>query len=125
MDDWLTIKLRRALADYIEKFLETPEAKRRGLTNLSQVVDVAVRELLKELIENRFKHINIYEDKVRLLDNKIGKSGDIVTISFRGTKHGFCEYDQSESCVHVKVAWEIPEVNKVLKKAGLKPPELT
>ena len=119
---WWPVKLRKELISRIEEFLETPEGKRTGYTNPAQVIDKAVRDMLTEYFAKRFEHINTFEDKVRILDNKIGKSGDIVTISFRGGKSGYCEHDQSDHCIHVKYAWQLDEVSKALKKHGLKPP---
>lgn len=119
--DWSNVRLRKELVKRIEEYLETPEGKRTGFTNASQFIDGAVRELLKDLIQKRFEHINTYEDKVRVLDNMINKNGDIVTIFFKD-KSGWCDHCQSTNCIHVKYAWSLDDVSKILKKHGLKPP---
>lgn len=120
-DEWTNIRMRKELVQRINEYLKTPEGKRTGYTNPSQLIDHTVRELIKDLITKRFEHVNTYEDKVRILDNQIGKNGDIITIFFR-EKSGFCEHCQMVNCVHVKYAWEIPEIQKILRKHGLKPP---
>jgi len=119
---WWPVKLRTELLKRIEEFLESAEGKRTGYTNAAQVIDKAVRDMLEEYFAKRFEHVNTFEDKVRILDNKIGKSGDIVTISFRGGHSGFCEYDRTDNCIHVKYIWQIEDIAKILKKHGLKPP---
>lgn len=121
-EGWWPVKIRKEILNRVDEFLETPEGKRFGFTNRSQLIDQAIRDMLEEYLSKRFEHVNTFEDKVRIMDNTIGKNGDIVTVSFRGGKSGFCELDRSDNCIHVKYAWEIPEVAKVLKKQGLKPP---
>lgn len=120
-DDWSLVRLRKALIERIDEFLDTPEGKRTGFNNPSQYIDHAVRELLKDYFKKRFEHINLYDDKVRVLDNTLGKQGDIVTIQFKN-KTAYCDYCNSGSCVHVKYVWELPEVAKLLKKHNLRPP---
>ena len=116
-ENWVTTKVRRTLSSEIEKILETNEAKKEGLTNLSQFVDSAIRELLEKLESSRFTHENTYENKVRIRDDKIGSLGDIVTIFLRDDeKKGFCDYCESNICIHVKYMWELPDVVKILKK---------
>lgn len=122
-ENWVTTKIRRTLNGEIEKSLQSEEAKKLGLTNIAQFVDSAIRELLEELEQKRFSHQNTYDDKVRILDNKIGKMGDIVTIFLRNEfKKGFCDYCESENCVHVKYMWELEDVVKILKKRGFHSP---
>lgn len=120
VDDWSLVRLRKALVDRIDEFLETPEGKRTGFNNASQYIDHAIRELLKDYFKKRFEHLNVYDDKVRILDNAIGKQGDIVTV-FIKQKGVYCDYCNTHFCVHTKYIWEIPEVIKMLKKYGLKP----
>ncbi len=122
-ENWVTTKIRRGLNREIEKLLQTDDAKKLGLTNTAQFVDSAIRELLEKLEQRRFFHQNTYEDKVRILDNKIGKMGDIVTIFLKDElKKGFCDYCEKENCVHVKYMWELEDVVKILKKRGFQSP---
>lgn len=116
-ENWITTKVRRTLSYEIEKALHTDESKKEGLTNLSQFVDSAIRELLEKLESSRFSHINTYDDKVRISDDKIGRFGDIVTVFLRDDeKKGFCDYCESHKCIHVKYMWELPDVVKILNE---------
>lgn len=122
-ETWSAANIRKSLIDKIKKTLNTEEAKEEGLNNVNQFIDSAVRELLEKLEQKRFSHQNTYDDKVRILDNKIGRMGDIVTIFLRDEfKKGFCDYCESENCVHVKYMWELPDVVKILKKRGFHSP---
>ena len=121
--NWVTTKIRRTLNSEIEKILNTEEAKADGLTNTAQFVDSAIRERLKRLKQKRFSHQNTYEDKVRILDNRIGQMGDIVTIFLRGKeKDGFCDYCERNDCIHVKYMWDLPDVKEILTRKGFKSP---
>ncbi len=121
--DWRTVNVKKALLEQIEKIINGEEVKKEGITNTSQFIDSALKEKLEEIEQKRFAHQNTYDDKVRILDNKIGKIGDIVTIFLKDElKKGFCDYCESENCVHVKYMWELEDVVKILKKRGFKSP---
>lgn len=121
--DWRTVNVKKALLEQIEKIINSEEVKKEGITNTSQFIDSALKEKLEEIEQKRFAHQNTYDDKVRILDNKIGKMGDIVTIFLKDeSKKGFCDYCESENCVHVKYMWELEDVVKILKKRGFKSP---
>ena len=68
------------------------------------------------------KHLNMYDDHVKILDNRLGKLGRIVSVYFKRDGKPYCDYCQEPDCVHVQYAWEIPEARKVLEGHGLKPP---
>lgn len=122
-DNWRTVNVKKVLLEQIEKIVNSDEVKKEGITNVSQFIDSALKEKLEEIEQKRFAHQNTYDDKVRILDNKIGKMGDIVTIFLRDElKRGFCDYCESENCVHVKYMWELEDVVKILKKRGFKSP---
>ncbi|MGI0063090.1 MAG: hypothetical protein ACREBA_11630 [Nitrosotalea sp.] len=121
MAGWDTLRVPHGLMEELEKFLDSPTAKKTGFTSKTQATTTAMREFLLRY-SKRFEHLNTYEDKVRILDNNIGKDGDIVTVQFKG-KVAYCNYCESKDCIHVKYCWEIPEVAEVLKKHGLKIPD--
>lgn len=122
-DNWRTVNVKKVLLEQIEKIVNSDEVKKEGITNVSQFIDSALKEKLEEIEQKRFAHQNTYDDKVRILDNKIGKIGDIVTIFLKDElKKGFCDYCESENCVHVKYMWELEDVVKILKKRGFKSP---
>lgn len=118
---WDTLRVPHELMEELEKFLKSPVAKKTGFTSKTQATTTATREFLLKY-SKRFEYVNTYEDKVRILDNNIGKMGDIVTVKFKG-KSAFCDYCESNNCIHVKYCWEIPQVAEVLKKNGLKLPD--
>ncbi len=121
--DWRTVNVKKSLLEQIERIINSDEVQKEGITNTSQFIDSALKEKLEELEQKRFSHQNTYENKVRILDNKIGKMGDIVTIFLKEElKKGFCDYCESESCVHVKYMWELEDVVKILKKRGFQSP---
>ncbi len=117
---WRPVQLPKDLVDEVEKVIETSEVKKTGVTSISQFISRIIDDHLES---SRFSHQNTYEDKVRILDNKIGKLGDIVTIFLKEElKKGFCDYCESENCVHVKYMWELEDVVKILKKRGFQSP---
>ena len=121
MTEWDTLRVPHDLMEELEKFLESAVAKKTGFTSKTQATTTAMREFIQKY-SKRFEHVNTYEDKVRILDNNIGKRGDIVTVQFKG-KVAFCDYCESNNCIHVKYCWEIPQVAEVLKKHGLRFPD--
>lgn len=121
MTEWDTLRVPHDLMEELEKFLESAVAKKTGFTSKTQATTTAMREFIQKY-SKRFEHVNTYEDKVRILDNNIGKRGDIVTVQFKG-KVAFCDYCESKDCIHVKYCWEIPQVVEVLKKHGLRLPD--
>ena len=119
---WRTLNIRSTLLDEIEKILQSDEAKKEGLTNLSQFVDVAIRELLEKLEQESISHVNMYYDHVKIMDRKLGKLGRIVSVYFKKENNPWCDYCEESDCIHVQYAWEIADVRKVLKKYGFSPP---
>ena len=121
-ENWVTTKVRRTLEYEIEKALRGDEAKKEGLTNKAQFVDYAIRKLLTRLEVERMSHLNMYDDHVKILDNRLGKLGRIVSVYFKRDGKPYCDYCKETDCVHVQYAWELPEAGKVLERYGLKPP---
>lgn len=120
-ENWITTKVRRSLYNEISRALQTSEAKKNGLTNTAQFVDAAVRELLEKCESDRFSHINMHDDHVKILDNRLDKVGRIVSVYFRKGLKSWCDYCEASGCVHVQYAWEIPKVKARLVEHGLKP----
>ena len=119
--DWKTVNVKKSLLDEVERVQRTDEAKKAGITNAAQFVDLALREALEKFERRRFEHINMYEDHVKILDNKLGRAGRIVSVYFRDAK-AWCEYCDEHMCVHIQYAWEIPDVREVLSARKLAPP---
>ena len=119
--DWKTVNVKKSLLDEVERVQRTDEAKKAGITNAAQFVDLALREALEKFERRRFEHINMYEDHVKILDNKLERAGRIVSVYFRDAK-AWCEYCDEHMCVHIQYAWEIPDVRAVLSARKLAPP---
>ena len=120
-EDWKTVNVKKSLLDEVERVRRTDEAKKDGITNVAQFVDLALREKLEKFERRRFEHINMHEDHVKILDNKLGRTGRIVSVYFRDAK-AWCECCDEHMCVHIQYAWEIPDVRKVLSARKLVPP---
>lgn len=121
--DWKTVNVKKSLLDQVENIVNSDEVKKDGITNTSQFIDSALKDKLHEFKQNRFSHQNTYEDKVRILDNNLGKMGDIVTIFLRdSTKDGFCDYCEENNCVHIKFMWELGDIVNTLTMRGFKSP---
>ncbi len=120
-EDWKTVNVKKSLLDEVERVRRTDEAKKAGITNAAQFVDLALREALEKFERRRFEHINMYEDHVKILDNKLGRAGRIVSVYFREAK-AWCEYCDEHMCVHIQYAWEIPDVREVLAARKIAPP---
>lgn len=119
--DWKTVNLKTGLAQEVERVLQGDTAKSLGITNVSQFVDASVKEKLERLERKRFDHINMYEDHVKILDNKLDRVGRIVSVYFRDTR-AWCDYCDENLCVHIQYAWELPQVREILEKRGFTPP---
>ncbi|MCE2499038.1 MAG: hypothetical protein J4F28_08680 [Nitrosopumilaceae archaeon] len=120
-EDWKTVNVKKRLLDEVERIQRTDEAKKAGITNVAQFVDLALREKLEKFERRRFEHINMHEDHVKILDNKLERAGRIVSVYFRDTK-AWCEYCDEHMCVHIQYAWEIPDVREILSARKLAPP---
>jgi len=61
----------------------------------------------------------ITEQGIFIRDNRLNR---LVQLS---VKEGdlFCDLDQASNCVHIGFAWSIPQVYRVMKKHGRKPPQ--
>jgi len=122
-ENWTSANIRITLIDEIKKILETDIGRRKGLTNTNQFIDWAVKEKLEELEQTRFSNINTYDDHVKILDNRIGKLGQIVSVYFKKNNNMWCDYCDETNCVHIQYANEIPQVKSILEKpnyVGLK-----
>lgn len=120
-EDWKTVNVKKVMMDEVERMLQTDAIRKEGITNMSQFVDLALREKLERLERKRFDHINMYDDHVKILDNKLDRVGRIVSVYFRDTR-AWCDYCDEHMCVHIQYAWEIPDVREVLAARKLAPP---
>lgn len=119
---WGSIRVRQDLIDRVAKALASEEAKRAGFTNISHYTDHVLREAVADLENKRFEHVNMYEDHVKILDNRIGRQGRILSVYFRHDAEPVCDYCEESDCVHIQYAWEMGSVRKMLEMRGLRPP---
>ena len=83
---WGSIRVRQDLIDRVAKALASEEAKRAGFTNISHYTDHVLREAVADLENKRFEHVNMYEDHIKILDNRIGRQGRILSVYFRARR---------------------------------------
>ena len=120
-EDWKTVNVKKAMMDEVERMLQTDAIRKEGITNMSQFVDLALREKIERLERKRFDHVNMYDDHVKILDNKLDRMGRIVSVYFRDAR-AWCDYCEEHMCVHIQYAWEIPDVREVLAARKIAPP---
>ncbi|MEM2841634.1 MAG: hypothetical protein QXN62_08770 [Candidatus Bathyarchaeia archaeon] len=69
-----------------------------------------------ELDENRFEHLNVYQEHVTIWDKKLRR---LVDVYFSGRKpYVYCSLCEDHECDHTRFALSIPEVLKALKEKG-------
>ena len=121
MVEWETVKIPKSLLEQIEKIINSEYGVKIGLRNKNQFVTDAVKKLVQEYSE-RFNHLNMYDDHVKIIDNKLGKLGRIVSVYFKKEGRPWCDYCRESDCIHVQYTWEIADVRKVLEKYRFSPP---
>ena len=121
-ENWTSTNIRVTLMDEIKKLLLTDIAKKEGLTNVSQFIDSAIHDFIEKLEQERMNHLNMYDDHVKIMDNKLGKLGRIVSVYFKKGNNPWCDYCEEPDCIHVQYAWEIADVRKILEKYRFSPP---
>lgn len=82
-----------------------------GVNSLNDLVGYFLNQAEHKKIEKRLEHINVYEDHITIRDNQLKQE---INVYVRD-KVLWCEYDQSENCIHVGYAWAIPKVVNALK----------
>ena len=119
---WRPVQLPKDLVDEVERIVKTNRVKKQGVTSISQFIARTVNEELKKLESARMSRVNVYEDRARIMDDRIGKMGRIVSVYFKRGKGPWCDYCSEDDCVHVQYAWELPDARKILKRHGMKYP---
>lgn len=115
---WETIKIPRDMSLEIEKFLTTEYAKKQGFYNKAGFVKEAIRTALNEFYKQPLVHLNVYEDKIRIIDNQKNR---IAEITYKNKKP-YCDLCDDDVCLHIDYAWSIADLAVILKKKGLRPP---
>jgi len=123
-DKYRGITLQRELVDKIEQYInDYPE---KGYKSIADFVTDAVRRRAEDLqlfeVTPRFAHFNTYEDRVVILDRRLGPHANAVTLSVKQSgDNGFklyCERCNSTKCEHVLYVTTVPRVLDSLEEKG-------
>ena len=120
--NWRTAMIRGELLVRVKAIVESNAAKNQGVTNISQFIDLAIRDKIKEFKVASLSHVSTYEDHVKILDLMLDARGRIVAVYFNNDGSPYCDYCKTPDCVHVQFAWEIPKVRDMLHGHGFAPP---
>lgn len=96
----------------IDKIINSESGKKLGLKSRADFITRAVTGLLEE-VSPRFKHLNMMEDNVKIVDFDKNK---IATVYFRNGGHVHCDICDSENCEHIDYALEQPDIQKALEE---------
>ena len=120
--NWRTAMIRGELLVRVKAIVESNAAKNQGVTNISQFIDLAIREKIEKFKVVSLSHISTYEDHVKILDLMLDAHGRIVAVDFNNDGSPYCDYCEAPDCVHVQFAWEIPKARDILYGHGFAPP---
>ncbi len=115
---WKTVNIKEGLMNEVDAIIKTTKMNTAGINNSAQFVDAAIKEKLEKESRKRFEHVNMHDDHVKILDNKLDRVGRIVSVYFKDNK-AWCEYCDENFCVHIQYAWSINTVRKILKDRGM------
>ena len=118
---WKTVNVKENLMSEVESIIKTTGMNASGITNPSQFVDAAIKEKLEKETRQRFEHVGVYEDHVKILDNKLDRLDRIVSVYFKDDA-AWCDYCEKNFCVHIQYVWTIDEVCKILHERGMSEP---
>ncbi|MEM3670245.1 MAG: hypothetical protein QW767_00660 [Thermoprotei archaeon] len=76
-----------------------------GIDSLSSFVTKIISAYIKQTSGARLEHFNLFENVIRIRDNKLGR---IVDVDYRN-EDMFCEQCESSNCVHTGYAWSVYE----------------
>ena len=113
-----TIRIDKGLKERIEKFLETEHAKELGYNHQANIINDAVRDLLKELEKPRFEHLNFHDNIIRLIDNDAPNGTPFIEIRVN-SKSLTCGDCQAKDCIHIDAVRQDPKISKTLHEKGI------
>ena len=119
---WRPVQLPKDLVDTVESLLKTSRVKKQGITSISQFIARTVNEEILKLESFRMAKVSTYKDHVRIMDNKIGNVGRIVSVYFKKGNSSWCDYCDKANCIHVQYAWEIPAAKEMFEIHGMNYP---
>lgn len=121
-NNWISAQVRRPLLNEVREFLKTDSAKRAGLTNSTQFIDVALKDLLERLKPESMMVGGMHDDRIELKDWDAEKQMVQLSVYFDRDGGPLCTYCKESVCIHVQYAWEVPEARAILEKHGSRPP---
>lgn len=104
------IRLPRNVIDRLDEV-----AEEKGVTRNALVTTILI-EWVREQGSPRFKHFNCYNDHVTIFDEFLNK---LVDVYVREGKI-MCDHDRSEDCPHVRFAYTLEPITRLVKKGDLK-----
>lgn len=116
----IPVKLKPYLKEAMEKPRIASELEMGGFSKtFSGLGNYIIREFLTENTSFRFQHLNTYENRVTVKDNKIRRVVDVYL------KEGslWCTLCESAECNHVDFVLGLSEVRKAFEKRGWQLPE--
>jgi len=118
-DGWSKISIRKKMKEEVDDFVNTDEAKKHGLTNSTQFIDISVREALEKYTKKRIDHFNFHDNIIRLIDNDLPKGRTIVEIYLK-KQQLICTKCEVKDCIHIAACWEDPDIKKQLMLKEIK-----
>lgn len=118
-DGWAKMSVRKKMKEEIDDFIDTDKAKKYGLTNSTQFMDVALREALEKYKKTRFEHFNFAENVIRLIDNEKPAGTPYIEIALKGESL-ICRSCESRNCIHIEESWNNNNISKQLKRKNVK-----
>lgn len=121
MTDWVSTKIPKKMYSKIEEFLESKEGKELGYNSKSDFIVQAARELLEKHDKPRFRHFNLQDNIIRLIDDELPSGKDIVEIRLVKDRLR-CSHCALLDCVHIEASWNLSGIANKLEKNGIHKP---
>lgn len=123
---YIDVNVPRDREPYLKDLLERVEIQRKleidhYRETLSSLGKWIIDEYLIEHTFFRFKHVNIYEDYVRIYDKKLRRFIDIYK---KPTRVLACQVCEAIDCIHVQFAFSVTQVRQSLESQGWELPDL-
>jgi hypothetical protein len=118
-EDFVSITIKRDVYERMRKLMDNVNATLgyRRFKSVSQLLEEAFVYYEKSYeLMIRFKHFNVYEDHVTIVDYEEHR---LVDVFFKNGKP-HCMLCNSDSCIHVKFTLRIPKVVEKLREKGYK-----
>ncbi len=115
------IKIDSDVRDKLEEWVDTDEAKSKGYNSMARVATLAISEFMDKHKKKRFEHFNFADNLIRLIDNDKPKGTPFIEVMIKGGEL-ICRVCEARVCIHIKEAWNHPEIIKQLKRKNIKKP---